>query len=289
MITDELAPLLLTARAQRMRRLEQLLATRPAAVLNFATLRYALGVSPATLKRDLQFMRERLAAPIAYDRWANGYHLAAPWQLLRAATTTTTNHRRGTMTDTRHCGSCGLPIHPSETGLRHFGFHTSHAPARCVELLQAEIAGLRTQKDAAYLERNQVVAALAKCFPSGVARTAIEGWSPEWHPCVYIDLPTGQASWHFHETRHAHLFAGLPPYSKPWDGHDTPEKYRRLEQLQPAPTFAWAWVPSAAWREWVISRDAQLCAAARKVGLDVVELVRRDAKPVTTESKGPAA
>jgi hypothetical protein len=86
---------------------------------------------------------------------------------------------------------------------------------------------MRARKDAAYLERNQVVAALARCYPSGVARTAIEGWSDDWHGCVYIDLPTGQVSWHFHDSQ-AYLFDGLPPYSGTWDGHDTPEKYRRL-------------------------------------------------------------
>jgi hypothetical protein len=91
-------------------------------------------------------------------------------------------------------------------------------------------ADMEARKDAAYLERNQVVAALARCFPSGVARTAIEGWSDDWHGCVYVDLPTGQASWHFHDS-HAHLFAALPPYAKPWDGHDTPEKYRRLASI----------------------------------------------------------
>ena len=94
----------------------------------------------------------------------------------------------------------------------------------------SELEQMRARKDAAYLERNQVVAALAKCFPSGVARTAIEGWSEDWHGCVYIDLPTGQASWHFHDS-HAYLFDGLPPYMGTWDGHDTPEKYARLAKL----------------------------------------------------------
>ncbi len=84
----------------------------------------------------------------------------------------------------------------------------------------------------AYLERNKVVAALAKCFPSGIARTAIEGWSDDWHGCVYIDLPTGQVSWHYHDS-HAALFEGLPPYTKPWDGHNTEEKYRRVAALKP--------------------------------------------------------
>jgi len=94
------------------------------------------------------------------------------------------------------------------------------------------LAEMEARKDAAYLERNQVVAALAKAYPSGVARTAIEGWSEDWHGCVYIDLPTGQASWHFHDSQ-AYLFAGLPAYAGKWDGHDTPEKYRRLAALQP--------------------------------------------------------
>lgn len=95
----------------------------------------------------------------------------------------------------------------------------------------AEIEDMRARKDAAYLERNQVVAALAKCFPSGIARTAIDGWSEDWHGCVYIDLPTGQASWHFHDSQ-AYLFSGLPAYTKPWDGHDMDEKYRRVAALE---------------------------------------------------------
>ena len=94
-----------------------------------------------------------------------------------------------------------------------------------------ELQEMEARKDAAYLERNQVVAALAKCFPSGIARTAIEGWSEDWHGCVYIDLPTGQASWHFHDS-HAYLFDGLPPYQGKWDGHTTEEKYARLAALK---------------------------------------------------------
>ena len=95
-------------------------------------------------------------------------------------------------------------------------------------------ADMERRKDAAYLERNQVVAALAKCFPSGIAKTAIEGWSDDWHGCVYIDTPNGQVSWHFHDS-HAYLFEGLPPYSGSWDGHSTEEKYKRLAGLSPAP------------------------------------------------------
>lgn len=90
-----------------------------------------------------------------------------------------------------------------------------------------EVKRLEAERDGAYEERNRVVAVLARLFPSGVARTEIEGWDPEWHGCVFIDLPTGQASWHFHDSQ-AHLFDGLPPYSNGWDGHTTPQKYARL-------------------------------------------------------------
>lgn len=81
--------------------------------------------------------------------------------------------------------------------------------------------------DEAYYERNQLVALLARLFPSGLRKTDIEGWDAAWHNCVFIDLPTGQVSWHFHD-REAHLFEGLPPYTKEWDGHSTPEKYLRV-------------------------------------------------------------
>ena len=99
------------------------------------------------------------------------------------------------------------------------------------EATDAALAAMDARKDAAYLERNQVVAALATVFPAGVARTAIPGWSEDWHGVVYIDLPTGQVSWHYHDSQ-AHLFAHLPPYAGTWDGHDTEEKYRRLAALK---------------------------------------------------------
>ena len=96
--------------------------------------------------------------------------------------------------------------------------------------LRAEVVAMEARKDAAYLERNQVVAALAKVFPACRARTAIEGWSEDWHGCVFIDLPTGQASWHFHDSQ-AYLFDFLPERAVEWDGHTTEEKYARLAAL----------------------------------------------------------
>lgn len=93
--------------------------------------------------------------------------------------------------------------------------------------LAKALEDMEKRKDAAYLERNQLVSLLSKIFPSGIKRTAIEGWSEDWHNCVYIDLPTGQASWHYHDSQ-AYLFDHLPPYTGNWDGHTTEEKYIRI-------------------------------------------------------------
>lgn len=108
--------------------------------------------------------------------------------------------------------------------------NTNNSVGDSFGLLTDEIERLRLDKDGAYLERNQLVALLASIYPSGIARTDIPGWLPEWHGCVYMDLPNGQASWHYHDS-HAHLFEHLPPYTKPWDGHNTAEKYQRIVDL----------------------------------------------------------
>lgn len=90
--------------------------------------------------------------------------------------------------------------------------------------------------DDVYAERNKVVAALAALavrmgWPAGTARPPIPGWDEAWLNCVYIDLPTGQVSWHYHD-RDSDLFGFLPPYRGVWDGHDTAEKYRRVLALR---------------------------------------------------------
>ena len=62
-------------RTERFYKLELLLRSR--GCVSFAALREALEVSPATLKRDLQYLRDRMSAPIVYDALENGYRFAA--------------------------------------------------------------------------------------------------------------------------------------------------------------------------------------------------------------------
>lgn len=43
----------------------------------------------------------------------------------------------------------------------------------------------------------------------------IDAEQPEW-PVAYIELPTGQVSWH------------MPQHGQAWDGHTTEEKFQRI-------------------------------------------------------------
>ena len=99
--------------------------------------------------------------------------------------------------------------------------------ASYVGAMAAKIHEHKASKDQAYLERNTLVALLARLYPSGLRPTAIEGWNPAWHNCVYIDLPSGQISFHYHDDL-AHLFQGLPAYTKPYDGHDKATVMKRI-------------------------------------------------------------
>ena len=65
-------------RTERFYKIEMLIRSREC--VSFAALREALEVSPATLKRDLQYLRERMDAPIEYDAMANGYRFGQQWR-----------------------------------------------------------------------------------------------------------------------------------------------------------------------------------------------------------------
>jgi len=98
-----------------------------------------------------------------------------------------------------------------------------------------EFKQIRAQKDGAYGERNRLVAALAKIFPASLERhpDEDESWENDWRWIVFIDLPTGQASWHIHDSE-LPQFGFLPrEQGRRWDGHTTEQKYERLAALAP--------------------------------------------------------
>jgi predicted DNA-binding transcriptional regulator YafY len=61
-------------RTERFYKIEMLIRSRGS--VRFDTLLDELEVSPATLKRDLAYLRERLGAPIEYDPFSRGYRFA---------------------------------------------------------------------------------------------------------------------------------------------------------------------------------------------------------------------
>src|SRR3954463_3655369 len=63
-------------RLERFYKIDQLLKDRK--LVSFSALETALGISRATLKRDLVYMRDRFNAPIQYDRDSNGYRFGKP-------------------------------------------------------------------------------------------------------------------------------------------------------------------------------------------------------------------
>ena len=137
--------------------------------------------------------------------------------------------------DNYGCPKCDRPttdISPPEV--------TSAFPSEPGPTSIEELENMRARKDAAYMERNSVVAlmlrmALELGWKAGIGvHQDAPGvpWDPEWRTLVTVDLPTGQASWHVHDSER-HLFDGLPAYEGAWDGHDTSEKYRRLAVYRP--------------------------------------------------------
>jgi len=105
-------------------------------------------------------------------------------------------------------------------------------------LSEDALKGLRQAKDSAYHERDRLVAALSKCFPSFLARhPAGDAWEDDWRNIVFVMMPTGQASWHIHDSELPLFSHLLMTSSIQWDGHTTEEKYQRLEALQSGSIF----------------------------------------------------
>ena len=98
-----------------------------------------------------------------------------------------------------------------------------------LEAAEQQVAELRKEKDAAYAERNKVVMALAYHYP---CRWGIDADEPDWR-VLYIELPTGQVSWHFSLAEYeAARGLNALAHNGVWDGHTTEEKYKRLAALQ---------------------------------------------------------
>jgi hypothetical protein len=101
------------------------------------------------------------------------------------------------------------------------------------------------EKNALYEERARVVVALARTARA-LGRDVwfgVDPAEPAW-PVLYIDLPTGQASWHLTQKQRTSLAIDIETRSTRhdgnetrstwWDGHTTKEKYDRLDDWRPS-------------------------------------------------------
>lgn len=127
---------------------------------------------------------------------------------------------------------------------------------RWTEESEAREASTKAQKDNAYSERDQLVAALSKVFPAHLCRHSDEDteWENDWRWIVCIHIPeyklvvdTGrweaveaQVTWHIHDDELS-LFGHLSDEPNHWDGHTTEDKYRRLARLDSR--FSPTWLP----------------------------------------------
>jgi hypothetical protein len=122
--------------------------------------------------------------------------------------------------------------------------------------------------DVAYYERNRMVAAFVRlAIARGGSRAWLgiheqrpgdpDPWPAEWRYVVYLELPTGQVSWHIHELERPMFgFLRLDKYAPVWDGHTTKEKYDRVaayvarcDEFAPQPRRRSRW-----WR-WLLWED----------------------------------
>lgn len=106
---------------------------------------------------------------------------------------------------------------------------------RELKKLLSESEYMANRLEDCYEERNNLVLALSKIFPSCIGLDS-DAEHLEWSYVVAIDLPTGQVTWHVHADKIDRDFQHLeinPDFV--WDGHTTEEKYERLAAL---PVFA---------------------------------------------------
>lgn len=106
------------------------------------------------------------------------------------------------------------------------------------------VEALDAAKNGAYKERDMLLSLLTKalncvCWLERHPDSDTT-WENDWRWIVFITLPTGQASWHIHDSE-LEWFNHLPRRvwqaggDKPsWDGHTTEEKYQRVLAVDPA-------------------------------------------------------
>jgi len=138
--------------AERLARIERLIRNR--GVVSMATLMEETEMSRATLKRDLEYLRSRLGAPIEYDAADNGYRFAATRDATRL-------ELPGLWLDESELYSL-LMAHQLLAGLDEDGLLARHMQP----LLERIRHLLGSDADSALLDRVRIVSAMRRPVPS---------------------------------------------------------------------------------------------------------------------------
>jgi hypothetical protein len=94
------------------------------------------------------------------------------------------------------------------------------------------------QINAVYTERAACISLIARMaiqlgWKAGVSQHPLDEEYPEhYRKLVFVDLPTGQLSWHIAD-HDAELIKDLPVYIGTWDGHSTEQKDERMAKFVP--------------------------------------------------------
>lgn len=152
------------SKTERVYKIEHLIRHR--GHVSFRTLLDELEVSPATLKRDLEYLRSRLGAPIEYDADVNGYRMAENRRGGR-------HELPGLWFDERELYSL-LMAHQLLAGVDAEGTLSRHLQP-LLERIQQLLAGSGDTLDSsALMQRVRIVSAARRPVPSRFFETAAE-------------------------------------------------------------------------------------------------------------------
>ena len=87
-----------------------------------------------------------------------------------------------------------------------------------------------------YEDRNHVAllaAELARMCGYKVT-VSVDPDEPDW-PVLYIELPTGQISWHMQKNKITNCLERFPHKKTNWDGHTTRQKNKRIREFLSLP------------------------------------------------------
>jgi hypothetical protein len=106
------------------------------------------------------------------------------------------------------------------------GGFVSGLPDTPLPLFPNKVEYQSSTKQDAYYDRNQAIL-LAAIMAQKAGYTVGVIDDEEW-PIVYIELPTGQVSWHLPK---AEIITFLPKYAGEWDKHTVEEKRGRIKEF----------------------------------------------------------